>query len=88
MILSSSKEFNRAQNPLIIERPSDNIELPKVVSIDVNVKQRKYFMILLLVISRIDRCSRENKGNTFPGALLCQSSNITSRPFNSIGHIE
>jgi hypothetical protein len=30
MILSASSEFDRTRNPVIIDRPSDNIELPKV----------------------------------------------------------
>jgi hypothetical protein len=30
MILSASREFDRTRNPVIIDRPSDNIELPKV----------------------------------------------------------
>jgi hypothetical protein len=30
MILSLAREFDRTQNPVIIDRPSDNIELPKV----------------------------------------------------------
>lgn len=30
MILSASSEFDRARNPVIIDRPSDNVELPKV----------------------------------------------------------
>jgi hypothetical protein len=30
MILSAAAEFSRIRNPLIIDRPSDNIELPKV----------------------------------------------------------
>lgn len=32
MILSASREFDRTRNPLIIERPSDNVDLPKVRS--------------------------------------------------------
>lgn len=30
MILSSSREFDRTRNPLIVDRPSDNVELPKL----------------------------------------------------------
>jgi hypothetical protein len=30
MILSASREFDRNRNPLIIDRESDNVELPKV----------------------------------------------------------
>lgn len=30
MILSASREFDRNRNPLIVDRPSDNIELPKL----------------------------------------------------------
>jgi len=30
MILSASREFDRNRNPLIVDRPSDNTELPKV----------------------------------------------------------
>jgi hypothetical protein len=30
MILSASREFDRTRNPLIIDRESDNVELPKV----------------------------------------------------------
>jgi hypothetical protein len=30
MILSLAREFDRTRNPVIIDRPSDNIELPKV----------------------------------------------------------
>lgn len=32
MILSASTEFDRTRNPIIVDRPSDNIELPKVSS--------------------------------------------------------
>jgi hypothetical protein len=39
MILSASKEFDRTRNPIIIDRPSDNIELPKVSS----TKKKKEF---------------------------------------------
>ena len=30
MILSASREFDRNRNPLIVDRESDNVELPKV----------------------------------------------------------
>ena len=30
MVLSLSREFDRTKNPVIIDRPSDNVELPKV----------------------------------------------------------
>jgi len=30
MILSASREFDRNRNPLIVDRLSDNVELPKV----------------------------------------------------------
>lgn len=30
MILSASKEYDRTRNPLIVDRPSDNVELPKL----------------------------------------------------------
>ena len=30
MILSASKEFDRTRNPIIVDRLSDNVELPKV----------------------------------------------------------
>jgi hypothetical protein len=30
MILSASREFDRNRNPIIVDRLSDNVELPKV----------------------------------------------------------
>ena len=38
MILSASREFDRTRNPVIIDRPSDNIELPKV-----RLNKKEYF---------------------------------------------
>jgi hypothetical protein len=39
MILSASREFDRNRNPLIIDRPSDNIELPKVCRSYVHIER-------------------------------------------------
>jgi hypothetical protein len=48
MILSAAAEFSRMRNPLIIDRPSDNIELPKV-SLEkkqgVQIKTRFYDLV-------------------------------------------
>lgn len=30
MVLSTSKEFERYSNPEVVERPSDNVEVPQV----------------------------------------------------------
>ena len=57
MILSASREFDRNRNPLIVDRESDNVELPKVCLIDFQFEFRQE---IILVIPRITRCAREN----------------------------
>lgn len=37
MVLSFATEFDRTRNPAIIDRPSDNIEIPKVRTIQLHL---------------------------------------------------
>lgn len=49
MILSASREFDRNRNPLIIDRLSDNVELPKVCLKNFFLEGKKRFIHLNFV---------------------------------------
>jgi hypothetical protein len=65
MILGSSFEFERHQNPEIVERESDNFELPQVIlkrsSIFLKTEFEKKFSFLIKANERFARFTRENQ---------------------------
>jgi len=56
MILSTAQEFNRMRNSNIIDRLSDNIEIPQVSYFQSKISLKQSF----LVNQRNSRCTRKN----------------------------
>ena len=63
MILSFAKEFDRTRNPAIIDRPTDNIEIPKVSRIKSHLPPPPPHQDPLLQLMRqIEDIPKKNKG--------------------------
>ncbi len=95
MILAASLEFDRNHNPEVVERPSDNIEIPQVcvqctcnhviLHYQIAGLIRLCSLVLVLANEELAKFAREEPRVAIVLSVQCQSKSAHTRPFVTHG---